>query len=126
MGVNDTVSADFADAVVVQLAIAQLRAYNAHDLDAFCACYHADVRVLDADGAEELRGLQAFRTRYQAMFERGGFGASIDQRVVSPPHCVEREHWWRINRETAERADGVVLVRYSEREGLIGVVQFLR
>ena len=60
---------------VVRLATDQLAAYNAADLDAFCACYHEDVVVLDDDGSESLRGAEAFRARYAPMFARGGFGA---------------------------------------------------
>ena len=58
---------------VVRLATDQLTAYNAADLDAFCACYHEDVVVLDDDGSESLRGAEAFRARYAPMFARGGF-----------------------------------------------------
>ena len=110
---------------VVRLATDQLAAYNTADLDAFCACYHEDVVVLNDDGSESLRGAEAFRARYAPMFARGGFGASIDQRVQTGPHCVEREHYWRVGADGA-RTEGTVLVRYTERDGHIAVVQFFR
>jgi hypothetical protein len=113
------------DPSVVRLAIDQLAAYNAADLEAFCACYHDDVAVLDADGAVTVRGRTAFRERYRPMFARGQFGAHVDQRVQTGPHCVEREHYWRVEAD-GERVQGSLLVRYTERDGLIGTVQFFR
>ena len=110
---------------VEELATRQLAAYNAADLDGFCGCYADDVVVLDGDGAVSLRGAEAFRERYRPMFERGGFGASVDQRVQLGTHCVEREHYWRVGPD-GERTEGSVLVRYTEQGGRIAVVQFLR
>ncbi len=115
-----------AAAAIEALAVAQLVAYNAWDLDAFCRCYHDDVRVLDAEGAEQVRGQAAFRARYAEMFERGGFGGEIDGRLVHGEHCVERERWWRDPADGGERLQGTVLVRYSLRDGRIGTVAFLR
>lgn len=114
-----------SESPVVQLAIDQLAAYNAADLDAFCACYHPDVVVLDAEGAHSLRGADAFRERYRPMFERGNFGASVDVRVHAGAHAVDSERCWRVGPD-GERSEGALLVRYTEREGTIGVVQFLR
>jgi hypothetical protein len=105
---------------IAELAAAQLVAYNAADIDAFCACYHDEVVVLDGE-VEQLRGLEAFRERYVALFATTGFGARVPQRLAAGPHCVDLEVYWR--------ADGVereVLVRYTERDGRIGLVQFLR
>ena len=110
---------------VVKLAIAQLKAYNAQDLDAFCAAYHDEVRVLDADGKESFAGIKNFREKYRPMFESGGFGATIDRRVVMAPHCIEREAWFRTDQKTGKKKTGTVLVRYTEKDGKIAVVQFL-
>jgi hypothetical protein len=107
------------------LAAAQLAAYNAKDLDAFCACYSDDVSVLDADGQTTLLGQAAFRARYDGLF--GGWqdvGATVDQRLVLEPHVVDDERWWR--RRGDEAASGRVLVRYTARDGKIAVVQFFR
>jgi len=38
----------------------------------------------------------------------------------------KRGAWWRVDPNTGERSGGTVLVRYEERAGLIGIVQFLR
>ena len=106
------------------LAARQLEAYNASDLDAFCDCYHEAVVVLD-DREETLQGLQAFRERYQALFDNWNL-------VQRCPNAFKRatiadyETWWRIDLETGERTQGEVLVRYTEKEGKIAVVQFLK
>lgn len=110
---------------VVDLAIAQLVAYNAADLDGFCACYHPDVVVLDADGEISVQGKDAFRERYRPMFERGQFGATVDGRLEVGSHCVEREHYSRVGAD-GETVQGSLLVRYTERDGALAVVQFLR
>ncbi len=109
-----------------RMAEAQLEAYNQGDLDAFCACYHPEVRVLAADGSVELDGIAAFRGRYAPLFSRGGYGATVFGRLFVGGHCVDLEHWWREDPETGARIEGTVLVRYSLRDGRIGVVQFLR
>ena len=109
---------------IEQLAQQQLDAYNRSDLDAFVACYHPDVRVLNGDD-ESLNGIDEFRERYQTMFSEWQFGASVPQRISLNTHCVDFEDWWRIDPNTGERSEGQVLVRYEERDGLIGMVQFL-
>jgi len=110
---------------IERLATQQLEAYNRTDLDAFVACYHKDVRVFDHDQLVA-EGISAFRARYDALFSRGGFGASVPERLVHERHCVDLEHWWRIDPETGEQKEGTVLVHYFEKEQLIGEVRFLR
>ncbi|QEG24096.1 nuclear transport factor 2 family protein [Mariniblastus fucicola] len=118
--VDKPVADEAEQSVITTLAIKQLDAYNRADLDGFCACYHADVRVFDGE-EEKPPGIEAFRARYAKMFSKGGFGASVPTRVSLGKHCVDLEHWWR---ESGKR--GEVLVRYTEKDGLIGTVQFLR
>jgi hypothetical protein len=110
---------------VQALAAHQLDAYNASDLDGFCACYHEEVVVLD-DGQETVKGLKAFRARYQDLFEKWQFGAAVPARVQAGNHCVDHETWWRIDPESGERTEGEILVRYTEKDGKIAVVQFLK
>ncbi len=115
-----------SEPLVVQLAKRQLAAYNTADLDAFCACYHPDVKVLDADGVVTLAGMEHFRARYAGLFrDFEEVHAEVDMRVVLGAHVVEREQWSRRNRATGEVSGGTVLVRYTEREGTIAVAQFL-
>ena len=110
---------------IADLAARQLAAYNAADLEAFCSCYHADVRVLE-DLEARLVGLDAFRDRYRDLFTRSTFGAEVSQRLVHGPHAVDLERWWRIDPDRGERSEGEILVRYTQRDDLIGTVQFLR
>ena len=109
---------------ISELADRQLAAYNASDLDAFVACYHEDVRMLDGE-QETVRGREAFRERYRGLFDDWSFGAEVPRRVHLGQHCVDYETRWRIEPDSGDRSEGVVLVRYMERDGLIGLVQFL-
>ena len=111
---------------IEELAEHQLSAYNHANLEGFCACYHDDVVVLDADGAVILKGIVAFRSRYAPMFARGGFGADVSERLVMGDHCVDFEQYWREDPNGGKLVRGKLLVRYHRREGLIGLVQFLR
>lgn len=115
------------DSPVAELAARQLEAYNRADLDAFCDCYHEQVRVLDEHGRPTMEGLAAFRERYGAMFEKlADVAAEVETRLVLGRHCVDLEHWSRTDPATGERSSGTVLVRYTERDGKLAVVEFLR
>jgi hypothetical protein len=46
----------------------QERAYNAHDVDAFVACYAEDVVIEDADGNVIMSGRDDMRERYGRLF----------------------------------------------------------
>ena len=110
-----------------RLAEAQLFAYNAADLEAFLACYAEDAVLLDEAGAVTMQGKEQMRERYGRLFS--GFReirASIVTRVAMGRHCVDHERWSRVSIETGERSEGEILVRYTERDGLIAVAQFLR
>lgn len=116
-----------APSPVAELAARQLEAYNRADLEAFCACYHEEVRVLDEQGKARTEGLAAFREGYGRMFESfREVSAEVDQRLVLGPHCVDLESWSRLDPESGERSEGVVLVRYTERDGKLAIVEFLR
>lgn len=115
---------EFQMKTIEQLAQQQLDAYNRSDLDAFVACYHPDVRVLNGDELS-VSGIVGFRDRYQPLFSTWQFGASVPQRISLNTHCVDFETWWRVAPNTGERSEGQVLVRYQARDGLIGTVQFL-
>ena len=110
---------------ISELAARQLAAYNASDLDAFVACYHDDVVVYDGEKVV-FRGIEAFRDKYAGMFGTRSYGATVDARVATGEHIVERESYWKVDPETQARTEGRLLVRYTAREGKIAVVQFLR
>lgn len=52
----------------VEIAQAQLDAYNAQDLDAYCGFFAEDVVVADLNGAVTTQGLEAYRARYAKAF----------------------------------------------------------
>jgi hypothetical protein len=115
-----------SEPLVLQLSRAQLQAYNRADLDAFCACYHPEVRVLEADGTVRSQGMEAFRARYAGLFaDFEAVYAEVDARLLLGAHVVERERWSRRHRLTGEVSSGEVLVRYTERDGTIAVAEFL-
>ena len=106
---------------IVDLAARQLAAYNAADLE-------SRALLPRGRGAAETRvlcGRDALRDRYRPMFEGMEFGASVPDRLH---RCPLRGSGALLACEPGlgERTEGTVLVRYTERDGLIGRVQFLR
>lgn len=113
--------------VIVELSDRQLRAYNAADLDAFCACYHDEVRVLDEDGKVSIEGIEDFRKRYEALFTGcDDVHATISQRILLGRTVCELERYQRRPKTTGVLDQGDIIVRYTERDGKIGTVQFFR
>jgi hypothetical protein len=71
---------------------AQLAAYNAQQLDAFCACYRDDVVVESGDGTVRSRGIAAFRARYAELFARFPQNrAALVARMRIGPWVVDEE-----------------------------------
>jgi len=111
--------------LILSLSLRQLDAYNRADVDAFCACYHHDVEILDADGHVVVRGIDEFRDRYRTRFEKSrDVHAVIHGRMELGEHIVEHETWSRVDRATGKSETGDVLVRYTEQDGLIRYAQF--
>ena len=54
----------------VDLVQAQLEAYNAQDLDAYCAFFADDVVVADLNGALGTQGIAAYRAKYDGVFKQ--------------------------------------------------------
>jgi hypothetical protein len=100
---------------------AQLAAYNAQDLDAFCACYHDDVRVEDEHGVVLSTGIATFRQKYAAVFARYPANrAAVVQRM--------RIGAWVIDEEQVTGRGGPALhavAIYRVRDGRIASVRFL-
>jgi hypothetical protein len=100
---------------------AQLAAYNAQDLDAFCACYHDDVRVEDGHGVVLSTGIATFRQKYATVFARYPTNRAV---VV---HSM-RIGSWVIDEEQVTGRGGPALhavVIYRVRDGRIASVRFL-
>ena len=54
---------------LADIAQAQLDAYNALDLDAYCAFFTEDVKVADINGAVTVEGIGAYRAKYAQTFK---------------------------------------------------------
>jgi len=52
----------------VDIVQAQLDAYNAQDLDAYCGYFADDIVVADLNGKVSTQGIEAYRTRYAGTF----------------------------------------------------------
>ncbi len=106
------------------LAQRQLDAYNAHDLEAFLACYTDDVEVRDVrTGALLMQGREAMRARYGPLFERPGLHAALVTRTVLGDDVaidVERVRGLRDDGEV----DAVAI--YERRGALIAKVWFVK
>lgn len=107
----------------VDLVQRQLEAYNAQDLDAFCATYADDCLIADLNGAVSQSGKDAIRARYAKTFSD-----------------YPKNRAWSINRmalgdvvidhEKGERSpEGPffeALVVYTVKDGLIARVDFVK
>ena len=88
----------------------QVDAYNAHDLEAFLACYTDDVVVTSGEGAVLLEGLAAVREQYAVWFEQlPDLHAEVRHRLELGSWVVDDEH------ATANGLDVEALVAYHVR-----------
>ncbi|GAA0944585.1 nuclear transport factor 2 family protein [Nonomuraea longicatena] len=101
------------------LAQRQLDAYNAHDLDAFVACYAEDVVVLSGDEVAG-RGRAFLRERYTAQFAARTCRADLLGRMEAGEWAVDHEH-----AVGTSRGEAVLMVAYRVRGGLIDRVVFM-
>jgi len=84
-------------------AQAQLDAYNAQDLDAYCAFFTDDVVVADVGAEQNLRGNDAYRERYAGAFAKFPKNkAELLSRIVLGNVVIDHER--------VDRGDGVTPV----------------
>jgi hypothetical protein len=101
----------------------QLAAYNAQDLDAHCACFTEDVIVANVGEEPNLRGLGAYRARYEGLFAQYPHNrAEALTRTVIGDKVIDHERVWR----APDAAPFEVLAIYTLRDGLIARVDFVR
>ena len=101
----------------------QVRAYNAHDLGEFIACYAETVVVEDADGRVLIQGRAAMEEQYGRAFEASpNLQAEIVSRMRLGSYVIDEEY-------VTGRPDGdlhvIAIYRIDER-GMIDRVRFLR
>ncbi len=106
------------------LAEAQLEAYNARDLDAFCACFAPDVEIYNFPDQLVLRGAEAFRARYAKRFKAPGLTAELLSRMVLGNTAIDHERIWFEGRELSTPVEAIAI--YSAHESLISRVDFIR
>lgn len=105
------------------LAQRQLDAYNAKDLDAFCACYSPDVQVFRMPAtAPVTSGLAAFRERYRTgPFAQPQVQAEVRTRVVMGSKVLDHEF---VHGRGADPQQ--VFALYEVQDGLITTVWFFQ
>ncbi len=109
-----------AAAEIVQ---AQLAAYNARDLEAFCACFGADAVLADLNGAVTHIGAAAVRQRYAELFSQFPQNrAELINRIEVGDVVVDEERIERAPDQAPFRAIAI----YTVKGGLIARVDFVR
>lgn len=105
------------------LAQGQLDAYNAQDLDAFCAFFRDDVVVADLNGPVTTQGAEAYRARYAKVFaDFPQNKAELLGRMAVGSVVIDHE---RVTR-SPESAPFEVIAIYTVRENKIARVDFVR
>ena len=105
------------------IAQAQLEAYNAQDLDAFCGYFADDVVVADLNGAVTLRGLADYREKYRKVFaDFPENRVELLGRIAVGDTVIDHERVFRS--KTAQPFE--VAAIYTVREGKIARVDFVK
>jgi uncharacterized protein (TIGR02246 family) len=102
---------------------AQLEAYNAQDLDAFCACFADDCIVANLNGEVTQRGRTALRQRYGAMFATNPRNkARVAKRIAVGDYVIDHEE---IDRGPGGEQFAVIAI-YTVKGGLITRLELAR
>lgn len=102
---------------------AQLDAYNAQNLQRFCACFAPDAVLADLNGAVTHRGVAGVRERYAKLFaDHPENRAELLSRVAVGDVVVDEERISRGKGAAPFRA----LAIYTVKSGLIARVDFVR
>lgn len=100
----------------------QVDAYNAHDIDAFAACYADDVVILNSSGIELTRGQAQLREQYGRWFGTNPeLRAVVVSRIEIESFVIDAE---RVT-GTPDGAVQAVAIYHVSDVGLIDRVQFL-
>lgn len=100
----------------------QVEAYNAQDIDAFCACYAEDCVIADLNGAVRQRGRAQLRERYAAMFAQYPENrARIVKRIALGDVVIDHED---VRRSAELRLEAVAI--YTVKQGRIARVDFVK
>jgi uncharacterized protein (TIGR02246 family) len=106
----------------VDIVQKQLDAYNAQDLDAFCACFAPDCVIADLNGAVTQAGIDEIRERYAAMFALHPENrARVVHRMAVGEVVIDHE---QISRTPEQNFEALAI--YTVRNGRIARVDFVR
>lgn len=105
----------------VDIVQRQLEAYNAHDVDAFCACFAEDVRTWRMpDTSPAIEGKAALRTFYaEHRFAIPSLRAELLARMTLGDKVIDHERVHGLHPEPSE-----VAAIYRVADGLIADVWF--
>ena len=107
----------------VDVVQAQLEAYNAQDLDAYCGFFAKDVVVADLNGAVTTQGLEAYRTRYEGVFKQFPQNkAELLNRIVVGSTVIDHE---KVIRSPGGETFEVIAI-YTLADGKIARVDFAK
>jgi|GEM_PF-301224 len=115
---SDSVASDEAR----QIADAQLTAYNACDLEAYLALFHADAKLINLpDQSVIAEGLPAIRAMYQTRFATAGLHCEVQHRSEIGNIAIDRE---RVYTDAGPPVD--ILAMYEVTGGKISRIFFVR
>jgi len=101
----------------------QLDAYNAQDLDAYCAFYADDVVVSDLNGAVSVQGIAAYRAKYDGVFKQFPENkVELLNRIVCGATVIDHE---RVVRKPGGDSFEVIAI-YTLADGKIARVDFAK
>src|SRR4051812_27360375 len=101
----------------------QLAAYNAHDIDAFVACYHDRVVVEDATGKVLMRGIGELRQTYGPLFrDHPAVSAEVVHEARVGDYVVQEE---LVTGMAPDPVRAVAIFRVDDVEGTIDHVRFI-
>ena len=107
----------------VDLIQAQFDAYNAQDLDAYCAFFADDVIVADYNGAVTVEGIAAYRAKYVQVFaDFPRNKAELLNRMVVGDFVVDHE---RVVRAPGGQTFEVICI-YTLAAGKVARVDFAK
>jgi hypothetical protein len=101
----------------------QMAAYNARDIDAYCALYAPDAVISDVnDGKVRSRGMEEIRRNYTTRFNNSpNLHYDIKARMELGAYVIDHELVTGIGDEPLE-----VIAIYEVRDSLIQTVRFVR
>ena len=109
---------------ITDIAQAQLDAYNAQDLDAYCSYFTEDVVVADVGGEVSLNGNAAYRERYAGAFVKFPKNrADLLARIVLGATVIDHE---RVDRGDGTTPVFEVAAIYTFRGEKIARVDFAK